>query len=454
MFTKLKYIPSMFFIISFSFIEAANADNFSWNGTVLGFEPQKPGLFDHFLSIRNDLHKEGFDYNLVYLTQSAYNAGGGYNHDKHLAFIDQLSLTFTQDLEIYTGIPDAKIEGNIVNRNHNDELTTLRVQNPRVRKNDSTQESSGGESITRLGWMTFSRSFDNRKLSWRVGLVNKSQLFDKIVPCDFQTLMLCGGKSTSSGTWSNWNKHVWGTTLSYKLTDELLVKGGVLEQNPQSSSRSHAWSWSTKGSKGVLLPLEIEMKTHVNELPGVYNLGTLYTNAPQKDLYTGNVNDVDGSIQIENKTYDHTWFIWGGFNQQITRHNGDVNRGLSASFNFSYADQRTVPRHTITALSLRYRGLFDLRPEDWIGIGISHVDASKHYARNQEYLNQLSGITNKYDNRYNPVPSNSTNIELFYRFRPYTWIELQPGIQYWHNPAGIKETQDAYVLEMKTAVSF
>ncbi|MCV5926642.1 carbohydrate porin, partial [Escherichia coli] len=89
------------------------------------------------------LEENGFHYNLGYLNEMAYNAGGGYDHDKHLAYIDQVALTFTQDLERWTGIPDARLEGNIVNRNHDDNLTTKRLQDPRVSFNDLSQESWG-----------------------------------------------------------------------------------------------------------------------------------------------------------------------------------------------------------------------------------------------------------------------------------------------------------------------
>ena len=61
-----------------------------------------------------------------------------------------------------------------------------------------------------------------------------------------------------------------------------------MEQNPQATARSHAWSWSTKGSKGILLPMEIETRPLINGLPGAYNLGVVWTNAPQSDLYSGN----------------------------------------------------------------------------------------------------------------------------------------------------------------------
>jgi porin len=104
-----------------------------------------------------------------------------------VAYIDQFALTFNQDLERWTGIPDARIEG-ISSTVTTMTITTKRVQDPRVNFNDLTQESWGGQSITRLGWLTFARSFDDRRLTWRIGMMNKVQTFDQIIPCDFQLL--------------------------------------------------------------------------------------------------------------------------------------------------------------------------------------------------------------------------------------------------------------------------
>ncbi len=54
---------------------------------------------------------------------------------------------------------------------------------------------------------------------------------------------------------------------------------------------------------------------------------------------------------------------------------------------------------------------------------------SSHYARNQRYMNQLSGVTAYNDPAYQPVAGHSLNGELYYRFRPVSWLELQPGLQ-------------------------
>lgn len=71
------------------------ADIPAWNGSALGFEAGQQGLLGDMLGIRPILEENGFHYNLGYLNEMAYNAGGGYNHDKHLAYIDPVSLTFT-----------------------------------------------------------------------------------------------------------------------------------------------------------------------------------------------------------------------------------------------------------------------------------------------------------------------------------------------------------------------
>ncbi|SQC85845.1 putative carbohydrate-selective porin [Klebsiella pneumoniae] len=47
------------------------------------------------------------------------------------------------------------------------------------------------------------------------------------------------------------------------------------------------------------------------------------------------------------------------------------------------------------------------------------------------------------------MAGHSLNGELYYRFRPVSWLELQPGLQYWHRPGGVAQTQDAWVVEWK-----
>ena len=103
---------------------------------------------------------------------------------------------------------------------------------------------------------------------------------------------------------------------------------------------------------------------------------------------------------------------------------------MSVSLSGSYSDQRSNYIHTSVAASMRYRGLFDARPQDWLGFGLTWMDMSNHYARNQQYMNEVSGATDYYAANYQPVAGHSVNAELYYRLRPVSWLELQPGLQY------------------------
>lgn len=134
------------------------------------------------LGLRPRLTQDGFNYNLGYLSQTASNLHGGDDSRHKTAYIDQFALTFTQHLESLTGIPGAVIEGNIVNRNHNENLATQRLQNKSVPMTDLAQESWGGQSITRLGWLTAGRTFFDGDFFWRVGLMNKVQVLIKLFP--------------------------------------------------------------------------------------------------------------------------------------------------------------------------------------------------------------------------------------------------------------------------------
>ncbi|WP_241607651.1 carbohydrate porin [Rosenbergiella australiborealis] len=424
-----------------------------FNPTVLGFEaPPKEGMFGDMLGLRHRLEDSGLQFNLGYLSQIATNMHGGADTRRKVAYIDQFAFTFTQDLSTLTGIPGAVIEGNIVNRNHNSNLATQRLQASSVPMTDLAQESWGGQSITRLGWFTAGRSFFDNQLFWRIGLMNKVQVFDQGIPCDFQILSLCGGKSAYSMTWNNWNVHTWGTSAEWKFTPELAVKVALMEQNPQAASRAHAWSVSTQHSKGVILPVEVEWRPLVNQLPGIYNLGVSWTNAEQTHLARG-VNQYWGASDPQGYAKTHnSYYLWAGANQQVTKHADDPLRGISLSASLGIGDKKTLRLPFVSSVSARYRGPFSLRPNDWLGLGVSYVKVGKWANKDQLQMQEIAGGQSSLD--YWPTGSSAINTELFYRLQVTPWFQLQPSVQYWHNPGAISETDDAWVLGLKTVVTF
>lgn len=166
------------------------------------------------------------------------------------------------------------------------------------------------------------------------------------------------------------------------------------------------------------------------------------------------MNELYTSPGEKTDTHNRTWFMWAGFNQQIMRSEDALNRGMSLAGGFALGDQRTDPFHMAASVALRYRGLFDALPNDWIGLGASWLDMSKYQARAKQLENDLNGTDDYTDANYTPVPGHSIQLDLYYRFRPVSWLDIQPDIQYWIRPGAIKETQDAVVLGVKTSLRF
>lgn len=281
-------------------------------------------------------------------------------------------------------------------------------------------------------------------------MMNKVQTFDQSIPCDFQMLTQCGGKSANALLWNNWNVHSWGTTLEYKLTPEVTLKGGIMEQNPRAADRNRGWSLSARGSRGVLLPLEVELKTTVKGLPGLYNAGVLLTNASQPHLSRGKSQQDGSRDPLGYRSYGNTAFIWASANQQVTSHKDNKQRGMSLSWSGSLADHRTNPIQLTSAISMRYRGLFDSRPRDWLGLGVSYIRMS-HYGNEKYAFARVASLPTVAGY---PNISSSVNAELYYRFTITPWLQVQPDIQYWHNPAGDRNTADGWVAGLKTVVVF
>jgi porin len=146
------------------------------------------------------------------------------------------------------------------------------------------------------------------------------------------------------------------------MTPTLTLKGGVME-NPQASSRSHAGAGRRRAAKGSYCRLKSK-RPLINGLPGAYNLGVVFTNAPQTDLYRGKSGGRGDGPGFD--THNRTWFMYAGLNQQLTQHQDDPNRGLSTSQHEPCGSEHNY-MHQVYAASLRYRGLFDATGRlDWL----------------------------------------------------------------------------------------
>ena len=121
-------------------------------------------------------------------------------------------------------------------------------------------------------------------------------------------------------------------------------------------------------------------------------------------------------------------------------------------FTGGIGDRSKIVKYNYSA-GIRYPGIFSQRPKDSFGIGVSYAKLNSDYINNARLTNQLgAGVAG-----FNPVlirDSAEVVGEVYYNFQVTPAISIQPGLQYWINPAGVSQTEDAYVVGLKLMANF
>ncbi|EQL42642.1 hypothetical protein M770_35405 (plasmid) [Pseudomonas aeruginosa VRFPA03] len=200
--------------------------------------------------------------------------------------------------------------------------------------------------------------------------------------------------------------------------------------------------------------LKQEQPSRREQLPGEYRLGYYYSTAKADDVY----DDVDGQPQgltgndFKSRGSKHGW--WVVAQQQVTSHNGDASRGLSLFANLTVHDKATNVVDNYQQLGVVYKGPFDARPKDDIGLGIARIHVNDDVKKRQRLVNQVNGIDD-YDNPlYQPLQDTEYNAELYYGVHVTDWLTVRPNLQYIKQPGGVPERRDGSQKAKQASRSF
>lgn len=225
---------------------------------------------------------------------------------------------------------------------------------------------------------------------------------------------------------------------------------GVYEVNPdniKTESNSDGFNLDMNNVKGATIPVELAWKPKLaafNGLPGEYKVGALYSTAEANDIKTAG------------KVHDGKQSFWLNAQQQLTNNGQDPKRGLYISFNGVVNDKATTFVQSTQQLALWYKGPFDSRPNDSIGFGIANYVVNDRAKDKQIATNESRGYYS-YDSiasDYIPIQDDELNVELNYTYQWSPAVMLRPNIQYIHQPAGVKEVDDAWVAGLSVKVNF
>ncbi|WP_349969834.1 carbohydrate porin [Pseudomonas caspiana] len=418
------------------------------------FDSSSPWMLGDWAGKRTELSQQGYDFKFDYTAEMGSNLHGGYSHDNAVRYSDQYALGAHLDLQKILGWQDAEFQLTVNNRN-GDNISNDRVSDPRTGTLSSSQEVWGRGSVTRLTQLWYQQKFLDQALSVKLGRFNQGEDFGSF-PCDFQNLSLCGSQvgNWDGGTVYNWPISQWAMRIKYQITPEFFAQVGAFEQNPSNLENDNGFKLSGSGTQGAVLPVELVWSPKVDGLPGEYRAGYYYSTADSQDVYKSSNGQsaalTDGTYRSASSKHG----MWLNLLQQVTRRDNDPSRGLSVFANGTMHDKKTNMVDNYVALGAFYKGPFDARPKDDIGLAVSRIHVNPAYRKNAAALNQAAAVYDYNDPAFTPLQDTEYNAELYYGVHLTNWLTVRPNLQFVRHPGGVDKVDDALVAGLKIQSSF
>ncbi|QCI12859.1 porin [Pseudomonas putida] len=417
------------------------------------FASDSPWALGDWNGTRSDLAQQGIDFEFAYVGEIGTNLDGGYNNDRSASYSDQYALGARFDLQKLLGWHDARLQLTVANRN-GDNISNERVGDPRVGTLSSSQEVWGRGSHWRMTQLYFQQAFFDQRLDIKAGRFGEGEDFNSF-DCNFQNLTFCGSQVGNwGGIWYNWPITQWALRVKYALAPELFAQIGAYEQNPSNTDNPNGFKLSGSGTKGAVLPAELLWKPRIDGLPGEYRVGYYYSTSNANDV----LEDSNGQPAVISgaayRSASSKHGVWLGAMQQVTRHAGDASRGLTLFAMATAHDRKTSKVDHYVSVGAIYKGLFDARPEDDIGLAISEVHVNPAYRKNAALTNVVNGVDDYADPDYLPVQETEYNAELNYGVHFTDWLTVRPNLQFVRHPGGVREVDDAWVAGLKVQATF
>ena len=393
---------------------------------------------------RTKLIEQGIDIKADYVGEVGANLHGGYNDDKTARYSDQFGLGVALDLQKLWGWDNTQAKIQLTNRNGQN-ISNDRIGDPRAGTLSSSQEVYGRGHMVRLTQLWIQHQFLDGKLDVKAGYFGEGEDFNTF-PCEFQNLAFCGSQvgNWATNVWYNWPVSQAALRVKYNITPELYAQIGAYNQNPSQLEHGNGFKLSGSGTKGTVLPVELVWSPKLNNLPGEYRVGYYKSTAPADDVKVNITNDGE-DYRVRDSKHGY-WFV---VQQQLTSHNGDASRGLNIAANATFHDKATNIVDNYQSLMFVYKGPFDARPKDDIGIGAARIHVNDDVKKSAEQINASLGVTDYNDPLYSPLRTTEYNYEINYGFHVTNWLTVRPNLQYITHPGGVDQVDNALVAGLK-----
>lgn len=405
-------------------------------------------MFGDWGGERTELEKKGVTFDVSQTIEAASNLAGGYNSSTTARYSDQQSFGMNLDLEKLLDWQDTEFQLTITNRNGKD-LSSY-ITDPRSGNLSSVQEVYGRGQTWRLTQMWLRKGFFDGIVDIKAGRLTVGEDFDS-VNSKFQNLALGSGQAGNwrGDHWYNWPVSQWGGRLRLNMTPEVFLQVGFYNQNEYNYDRGDGFRLEFSPTEGNLVPVELgwQPKLGAERLPGNYRIGYYYSST-NDNVYSS----------WRQGAYNEKAHSYGGYfaaQQQLTTQGGSIDRGITLTLQGVMNDKKTSKTDNYQSAALSWKGAFDARPADEIGIGVARIHVNSDYGRMQREQNRANGVSSYNVSTYLPIQAGTEyNYEVYYDAQVTNWMSLRPNLQYVTSPGAVKQVDDAFVAGLTAKVTF
>jgi porin len=394
---------------------------------------------------RDRWNDAGFAFNLNYTAEPMFNIDGG--EILGGTYADNIALDVLMDLERLVGIPSTSLLVKVSKRD-GDSVSSRFVAPSEGGNTFTVQELYGGQNVKVANVQFITRLLDDR-LDLAYGrLIANDDFLRSDLYCQFVNNSFCGSPKPvflqNPFTFTAYPLATWGARVRYDTplrvwTFQAAIYDGdpeLKDGDPTSRSHNeHGLTWGL-GNNGATLAGEIHY--HLNRdadqaLPGVYKIGGFYLTGDYQDF---------SRLSDPTATVTGNGMLWLLADQMLYRVSPGSARGLSAfgALVFSLTDEANQMSRYFN-VGLIYEGLFDGRPQDRTGLGITTGWYSDAYDDGLV----AAGL---------PSKTYEAAIELNHGFVLPRGILIQPDIQYIIRPAGTGEIDNAFLIGARVSIDF
>lgn len=399
---------------------------------------------------RQALAEKGYRFHVALMSEAATNLSGGYNHSRRVENAAQLAMGLQLDLGKIAGWRNTQAALSVSKRDGN-ALTFSRINDPRAGSLSNVQEIYGRGKIWRLNQAWIQTATEDQRFKVKFGRMGMSEDFNGS-HCEFQNLLLCGSQlgKTVGSIWFNSPVGIWGLNSRYQFATDWSLGLGLYEVNPnnaKSASNADGFDLNISDIHGVTIPVELRWAPKLdlfNGLPGEYKVGALYSTADASD------------VKIPSKSHSGKHSYWFNAQQQLSQRQSDAKRGIFISVNGTLNDTASTAVQSTQQIALWYKGPFEQRPHDSIGLGLANYVVNERVRDRQRDQNAVLGFDgyDPIDPNYHPIQHDELNLELNYTYHWSPALMVRPNLQYIYQPGGIKEVDNAWVAGLSMRVNF